>query len=395
MNKNESLGAFWHGKKKRAEKKKKRKEKRAARKKRRKEKRAERRAKRGGKTWAGALIQKVNRYNPATIVLRNGFLLAMKKNLFKISQKLRFGYLSDEQAKAAGLNPKKIAKVRKTLTKAIKVFEGAGGKKENLKKAIINGKWNKNPVINGFNDDNNLAYATLGEVATGTIIAAASSAIVALLQALKSDGVDKIDEEAENAYVSQNEGDGEGASEEGSEEEGDDGLGGILLPVMIVAGAAGAYLVFSAGKFGVNAVKIQNNLIIETGIAQLTAKKLVIDVTMKNPAGGKITITHPFVKIFTSEEKLKLNEPDLSSSIENKEYTIEPFAETKMQITIPITLMGGGLAIINIAKQPKEDRKVWIVTQTTINNAVPYEKKDIVPIPKLDGILNFITGEGE
>ncbi|QLH33433.1 MAG: hypothetical protein HWD62_14340 [Cyclobacteriaceae bacterium] len=50
-------------------------------------------------------IRFLNRYaNPATILLRNGFLLAMKINLMNVGGKLRYAYLTDAQAQAKGIN---------------------------------------------------------------------------------------------------------------------------------------------------------------------------------------------------------------------------------------------------------------------------------------------------
>ena len=94
------------------------------------------------------VVKTFNRFlNPATILLRNGFLLAMKINMFKVAEKLRFGYLSETEARKRGGDMGKFAKMRKAIEKAEKIYEMAGGKPRNLKKAILGGKGNKDKAV--------------------------------------------------------------------------------------------------------------------------------------------------------------------------------------------------------------------------------------------------------
>ena len=94
----------------------------------------------------------VNRVNPVTALLRNGLLLCMKLNLLGVAGNLRYTYLSDEQAKQKGFNMPRFARLKNVRDKLEKIFFGAGGKPENLKKAILNGKGNRNKEVslNGF-----------------------------------------------------------------------------------------------------------------------------------------------------------------------------------------------------------------------------------------------------
>jgi hypothetical protein len=152
-------------------------------------------------------IRFLNRYtNPATILLRNGFLLAMKINLMNVAGRLRYAYLSDAQAQAKGMNLNELKKLRSIKDRAETVYWQAGGKKENLKKAILKGKGNKDKKVplSGFEDEINglgSVYADydeykiihsdegdlqgLGELASGTALAAATSAVAAIAGALK------------------------------------------------------------------------------------------------------------------------------------------------------------------------------------------------------------------
>ena len=163
-----------------------------------------------GKKVITPVAKTVNRYlNPATILLRNGFLLAMKVNLFKVAERLRFGYLSDAEAIKRGMNMSGFSKLKEAISKADKIYELSGGKKENLKKAILTGKGNQDKsvplsgfalgsplsAIDDFVDpfekmivesdanqveqllDDGISVEGLGVVVTGAAIAAATGAI--------------------------------------------------------------------------------------------------------------------------------------------------------------------------------------------------------------------------
>jgi hypothetical protein len=151
-----------------------------------------------------------NRLNPATGLLRAGLLVSMKLNLMKIANRIRYAYLSDEQAQAKHLDMDKFHKLKKILAKLEKIFYGAGGKPENLKKAILTGKGNKDHEVSGlgmiadttFYDENTPLHILLsgideeemveglnglGIVATAAI-AAASSALSVVSGLIKQVG---------------------------------------------------------------------------------------------------------------------------------------------------------------------------------------------------------------
>jgi hypothetical protein len=148
-------------------------------------------------------VRFINRFaNPATILLRNGFLLAMKVNLMNVGGRLRFAYLTDAQAKERGINLDSLKKLRTVKDRAETVYWQAGGKKENLKKAILKGKGNKDKKVplsglDGLDevyadlDEYNIIHndindlGELGDPATGAALAAATSAVAAIAGALK------------------------------------------------------------------------------------------------------------------------------------------------------------------------------------------------------------------
>lgn len=150
----------------------------------------------------GKGVRFINRYvNPATVLLRNGFLLGMKVNLMNVGGRLRYAYLTDAQAQAKGISLTQLKKLRSIKDRAETVYWQAGGKKANLKKAILGGKGNKDKKVplSGLEglDDNvyadldeyNIIHSDnlegLGEIASGTAIAAASGAVAAIAAALK------------------------------------------------------------------------------------------------------------------------------------------------------------------------------------------------------------------
>jgi hypothetical protein len=155
-----------------------------------------------------------NRANPATLLLRNGLLAAMKLNIMKIGQRIKYAYLSDEEAKKRGVDMARLAHLRKVKDKLEQIFYGAGGKPENLKKAILTGKGNKNHDVSGLGNygeefsgnhdastplpqllgeelffaENAETLGELGEPVTAASITAATGALAAIAGLLKSIG---------------------------------------------------------------------------------------------------------------------------------------------------------------------------------------------------------------
>jgi len=97
---------------------------------------------------AGKAFRAFNRFaDPATILLRNGVLLSVKENLFNVAKRIRYAYLSDEQALKMGMNLEALNALRKVKDKIETIYWQAGGKKENFKKAVLNGKGNRDRKV--------------------------------------------------------------------------------------------------------------------------------------------------------------------------------------------------------------------------------------------------------
>jgi hypothetical protein len=145
------------------------------------------------------VLHTVNRYaNPLTIALRNGFLASMQLNIMNVAGRLKYGYLTDAQATKMGINLPELAKLRKILETAENTYYQAGGEKANLKKAILEGKGNKDKKVplsglNGLDgiyadEDEYLivnGLGQLGEPVTAAAIGAAAAAVGAVALTLK------------------------------------------------------------------------------------------------------------------------------------------------------------------------------------------------------------------
>lgn len=172
--------------------------------------------KEGGKKVLKA-VNKANKINPATALLRAGILASMKLNVMKVAEKLKWGYASPALAQSKGMDMSKYGKIKEILAKTEKIFFAAGGKPENLRKAMLTGNGNRNNEvagIEGFKENTPLSellgviyndefiydmegfkgfsgidgVASLGEPATAASIAAATATMGTLAALLKTIG---------------------------------------------------------------------------------------------------------------------------------------------------------------------------------------------------------------
>lgn len=107
--------------------------------------------KKGGiKAIAKMGLHVTNRLNPATVLIRNGILIALKTNMFKIAQRLRYAYLTNEEAQKRGIDMGKFERLKKVKDKLQGIFYGAGGIPENFQKAILTGRGNRDKQVSGL-----------------------------------------------------------------------------------------------------------------------------------------------------------------------------------------------------------------------------------------------------
>jgi hypothetical protein len=156
----------------------------------------------------------INKINPVTGALRLGILASMKLNVMQVASKLRFAYWSDHYARSQRINLQKFYHLKRIRQKLESIFFTAGGKPENLRKAILEGKGNRDrrvqlhglgSVILPIYDEDDLqtilgdelyhdeAYADqsvngLGVVVTSTAIASASGVLATIAGLIKKLG---------------------------------------------------------------------------------------------------------------------------------------------------------------------------------------------------------------
>jgi hypothetical protein len=120
----------------------------------------------------------VVRYNPLSVAARNGFLLAMKENLFGIAKKLQYGYLTDAQAKQIGFSPAELAPYKAALANVQKMFvDTLQGKPDALKNAIMTGRHKL--AVQKIPDNASVPQNGLGEPVTITSLITAASVFIA------------------------------------------------------------------------------------------------------------------------------------------------------------------------------------------------------------------------
>ncbi len=90
----------------------------------------------GVKTAAKAVVK----YNPVTLAMRGGMLLALKYNLMKVTERLKYGYLTESQARQRGLDLYEWRKVVTAKNMAEQFYKGIGGDVNKFKQAVLNGK---------------------------------------------------------------------------------------------------------------------------------------------------------------------------------------------------------------------------------------------------------------
>ena len=74
----------------------------------------------------------------------------MKLNIANVGKRLRWSYLSAQDAEKKGIIPEKFQRLVATRQKLENIFFTAGGKPDNLRKAILKGKGNKDRAVNGL-----------------------------------------------------------------------------------------------------------------------------------------------------------------------------------------------------------------------------------------------------
>ena len=139
----------------------------------------------------------LNRYNPGVAAIRGGVLIAMRVNMFGFSKRLKWAYASDSQRRKAKITKAYAEKSKVVLLKIIKIFEGMGGKRENLKKAILKGKHGQlKGFSNGSGQISHEDLQGLGVVSSAAMVTAATTVLGLISKIFKKNKLGE--EEKEN-----------------------------------------------------------------------------------------------------------------------------------------------------------------------------------------------------
>lgn len=131
------------------------------------------------------------KYNPLSIAVRAGYLLAMKLNILDMAAKLYPGYLTEEEAKAKGISSDKWQKSKNAVDKINNLFVNKlHGQADKLKSAIMNGRATRHFA----------GFGALGEPATITAIMASAIPLAETAKSLTDTGAtDSKDDAAKGA----------------------------------------------------------------------------------------------------------------------------------------------------------------------------------------------------
>lgn len=108
-----------------------------------------------------------------------------------------------------------------------------------------------------------------------------------------------------------------------------------------------------------------------------------VDVVLKNPTKGTLSIKYPFVKLIYKETTIG------SSQAINKDIEIPSFGQAMIEqimIQVPLTgLFSIGLDLVKALKSTTESVKLKIKTSTYVNlgfKSLPFEKVDEITLKK-------------
>lgn len=148
---------------------------------------------------AKAVGKFVARFNPVSLAARGGLLLAIRKNMFKLADKLRWGLYTEADAQKAGINLNDFRKMQERYNKARKIFVNTlKGKESKFRNAIAKGT--KHKSIKGLGEAGELGFAA---AATVTAAMGFITAIIKLFAGSKdpATGEDYIEENVTEGEV--------------------------------------------------------------------------------------------------------------------------------------------------------------------------------------------------
>lgn len=154
-----------------------------------------------------------------------------------------------------------------------------------------------------------------------------------------------------------------------------------------ITALTGTALIIAAVKVS-NLKKAGDKIVLHTK-PTVSKGTIYVEVRVQNPTSTSLKVSHPFVRVFKSQEDMANNEPLISTTVENRQHTITANAESKFMIrvgTIEDILLALAKSIFSIIqnalKKGSREQKVFIHTELRVNEQIPYSKLDEFTIIK-------------
>ncbi len=151
--------------------------------------------------------------------------------------------------------------------------------------------------------------------------------------------------------------------------------------IVVGGGILGAVL---AGRYLLNLNRLNNELETVTKVrvnkVTLAGLELLVDVTLKNPSGGSLSVKYPFIKLQYGDSSFA------TSEVRNQDFTLKKFSQVQLP---PIFISIGFFTLAtNAPAAYAEFRKkgkvnLTVKTISTINNTLPYTRTDSIVLSNL------------
>jgi nucleoside permease NupC len=145
------------------------------------------------------------------------------------------------------------------------------------------------------------------------------------------------------------------------------GAGGIAL-------AIGVPYVINLNRLS---VELETETKISIYKVKLDGIELKIEVILKNPTKGSITIKYPFVKMMSEGKAFA------TSEVRDQDITLEEFSQTVLPpIIVNLSWINLAITLPSLLKKIRNNEPVTIQakTITTINGNIPYSKEESIII---------------
>ena len=148
---------------------------------------------------------------------------------------------------------------------------------------------------------------------------------------------------------------------------------------ILIVGAGAAALYGASYLLKLNRLSNELESVTKVSIykVSLAAIDLRIDVILKNPSGGSLTVKHPFVKLVYGTATIA------TSEIRDKNISLQKFSEVSLEpIMVSIGFLNLATTVPALLKEYRETGKMnlTVKTVTTINDSLPYTKTDNITL---------------